>query len=472
MTDLRCGDWILGQVLGEGLQGKVYRATHCRTGETCAIKFVFKDGMNDKDIKHLKNEIKALSMLKSKTRHVVEILEFEESARLGTKDAFAIRTQLCNGGELFTYLMYTGRFEEKLARTFFLQLLSCVEKMHENKFVHRDIKAENILLHEGILKLGDFGFARRYCDCDDLTLPSLKRMQTQCGTCRYHLRTRKNTQNIIIIIIIAGTPGYTAPEILATIRFNESYTGTACDIWSAGILLFIMLVGVPPMGNACSGDWWFDRISERRYDRFWASHEQTGHVISDSAKDLIIKMLSPDPNDRISLPQIFEHKFLNMPCLTMSDAAKMLRQKKVMCDRAVETERLEEEAKSRDFDPFASKPVYRCTTSNVDVDRPPDLKIRNLTCVPLRTRTTWTELERTLFSGFISQKMDAFTRVYECKRFKMRVSLRHDKGSDVLQLQRLSGDLLEFSRVFCQVSTEFGHRIAMVPRSKPIKIKL
>ena len=54
MTELKCGDWILGQVLGEGLQGKVYRATHCRTGETSAIKFVFKDGMNDKDIKHLK----------------------------------------------------------------------------------------------------------------------------------------------------------------------------------------------------------------------------------------------------------------------------------------------------------------------------------------------------------------------------------------------------------------------------------
>ncbi len=202
MTDLRCGDWILGQVLGEGLQGKVYRATHCRTGETCAIKFVFKDGMSDKDMKHLKNEIKAMTMLKSKTRHVVEILEFEENARLGTKDAFAIRTQLCNGGELFTYLMYTGRFEEKIARTFFLQLLSCVEKMHENKFVHRDIKAENILLHDGILKLGDFGFARAFCDDH----ASLKKMQTQCGTYdRCHRNPSTHTHSNIVQQVLQDT---------------------------------------------------------------------------------------------------------------------------------------------------------------------------------------------------------------------------------------------------------------------------
>ena len=221
-------------------------------------------------------------------------------------------------------------------------------------------------------------------------------------------------------------------------------------------------------GNAVAGDWWFDRIEEKRHDRFWKSHEQSGHVISDSAKDLIMKMLSPDPNSRLSLSQIKAHPFLNMVTYTMPDAARILMQKKDMCDRALGAERLAEEAKTQQFDPFASKPVYRC--GSLVKSRPPDLEIRNLTCVELKASTTWVDLEKTLFSGFLSTKVDDFTRVYESKQFKMRVSLRHDKGNDVLQLHRLSGDLLEFNRVFCQASNEFGNRrLAMVvPRSKPI----
>jgi len=466
MTEpIRCGDWILSDVLGEGLQGKVFLATHKDTCETSAIKFVFKDGMNEKDLKHLKNEIKAMQELKSLTPHVVQILQFEENARLGSKSAFAIRTELCNGGELFNYLMYSGRFEEKLARTYFLQLLEAVACMHAKKFVHRDIKAENILIHDGVLKLADFGFARRYQRDDDDDDDDDVKMTTQCGT-----------------------PGYTAPEIMNCIRLDDSYTSAACDIFSSGVLLFIMLVGVPPMTNATRGDWWFDRLRERRYDRFWASHEQNGHVISDQAKDLIIRMLAPNPRDRPTVSQIKEHPFLKGAVrYTASQACAILREKKQICDRAVEEERLEEEAKSQ-FDPFASRPVYRVAASSsrtrsmcsdddvVDDDKmlPPDLNLRNATCVDISSSDTlsWKDIEKS-FSGFTKmEKLDTFTRVYEFKDFKVRVSLRRDKSQEVLQLHRLCGNLLEFNRVFCQVSAKLGgtagKRYAMIPRSLPL----
>ena len=172
-TDLRCGDWILGQVLGEGLQGKVSRYALQDGRDVCdqvRVQGRYErqghEAFEERDQSHDDAEIEDTSCRgDSRVRGECSI---------GTKDAFAIRTQLCNGGELFTYLMYTGRFEEDRANLLSAASLLCGEDA-ENEFVHRDIKAENILLHDGILKLGDFGFARAFCDDH----ASLKKMQTQ-----------------------------------------------------------------------------------------------------------------------------------------------------------------------------------------------------------------------------------------------------------------------------------------------------
>lgn len=281
------------------------------------------------------------------------------------EDGVCLAMEYCEGGELLDYLIYSGRFDERLARTYFRQLVSALRFLHETcGFAHRDVKPENVLLKRGALKLADYGFATK-CVYDDES-KTVKLLRTTCGT-----------------------RGYMAPELLGF----QPYEGEPVDVWSAGVLLFAMLVGAPPMAIAQAKDWWFDQLVSKAYDRFWQAHEQTGVVLSPAAKDLIVRMLHPDPTQRLGLKQIANHPWVkNGSVLTSDDAIRLLSERKQTALKRKRLQKDAEEARRRakdrdaEFDPFAVSTVYRGrpSSSSPDAKRTPPEEHASSLPVPMR----------------------------------------------------------------------------------------
>jgi len=181
--------------------------------------------------------------------------------------------ELADGGDLFDAVVSRKFYNEKDAKVILAELASAVGYLHNRGIAHRDLKPENILLTKtGHLKLSDFGLSRMI-DSDQM-------MKTLCGT-----------------------PQYLAPEIiLESEGITEKGYSKAVDIWSMGVVLYIILAGFPPFGEDS-----FDDIKQGKYsfkDKRWGE-------VSAQAKDLISKMLTVDPTKRFTVDQIFSHPWMN-----------------------------------------------------------------------------------------------------------------------------------------------------------------
>jgi len=182
--------------------------------------------------------------------------------------------ELVTGGELFDEIVSRGSFNESDAAKVMGTLCDALKYLHAKEIVHRDLKPENILLEskapDAPIKVADFGLARMISQKD--------MMKTACGT-----------------------PGYVAPEVLQ----NKGYSSGAVDIWSAGVILYILLCGFPPFYEE-ELPALFDQILKGRYDfpsPWWDN-------ISESAKDLVRKMLTVDPKKRYSAADVLAHKWI------------------------------------------------------------------------------------------------------------------------------------------------------------------
>mmetsp|Transcript_9765 Transcript_9765/g.17630 ORF Transcript_9765/g.17630 Transcript_9765/m.17630 type:complete len:256 (+) Transcript_9765:671-1438(+) len=199
----------------------------------------------------------------------------------------------CSSGELFGYVERNGRFEEPVAKLWFSQLLNALYHLQKHGVCHRDISLENVLVDENTKALViDLGMCIRIpynspngcnttCDASNGTLRKLVHPQGQCGK-----------------------PNYITPEIL---RNAEPFDGFAVDIWAAGIVLFIMLVGLPPFEWASRDDPRFRLISRGGLRQLV---EQWQRPISLDAIDLLQNMLREDPRERFSLFQILQHPWV------------------------------------------------------------------------------------------------------------------------------------------------------------------
>lgn len=180
----------------------------------------------------------------------------------------ALVLEYAEGGELFDYIAMCGRFPEKIARAYFQMLIEGLQYCHSRQICHRDIKPENLLIDgEFRLKLADFGFA---------TLLTEAPLTLRCGT-----------------------EGYMAPEVRA-----RSYDGRTADLFSSGIILFLMYAGNPPFGRAINGDAYWGALMQGRLNIFWGSHQKTkpqGFAFSNTFMDLINRMLAPHPQDRLTI---------------------------------------------------------------------------------------------------------------------------------------------------------------------------
>jgi len=253
--------------IGSGAFSKVYRVIQLDSGQERAMKVIKIDSLNyqDGDQSFLK-EIDILSELDHP--NIIKIYEY-----FMDDINFYIIMEIAKGGELYDKIFYHQKFNEDSARTIIKQLLSAVFYFHSKGIVHRDLKPENILLDtndDGDLdiKLIDFGTANYWNSKDNLTL------------------------NI-------GTPYYIAPEILI-----KRYTNK-CDIWSCGVILYVILTGVPPFTGKDEQEILKKVATEKiKFDgEEWKD-------LSDEVKDLLKKMLDRNPDTRISAENALQHPWI------------------------------------------------------------------------------------------------------------------------------------------------------------------
>lgn len=235
-----------------------------------AIKIIEKDGLTEEDKIGLEQEISIL--LEISHPNIINLYEhFDE------EDKIYMVTELIMGDELFNRIVKKNRYSELEARDVVKTLLSTMNYLHGKGIVHRDLKPENILLKNAEndleFKIADFGFAKHSAADSDVNFS----LETQCGT-----------------------PAYMAPEIL----MNRKY-GPPADVWSIGVIVYILLGGYPPFYHAKQNEL-FKLIKKGKFQfhaKYW-SH------ISHDAKELIRQMLTVDPTARLTCEQLLHHDWM------------------------------------------------------------------------------------------------------------------------------------------------------------------
>lgn len=259
--------------LGSGAYSTVYRCTSLEVAgrEECAVKVIRLGKMAKDELEALKVEVEILREINHP--NVIKLYDYFEDDLNATPEPMAyIVTDILEGGELFDRIVERTYYSEFEARKVIQILLDVMMHLHDKNIAHRDLKPENLLLKsmkdDHSLKVADFGFAARTRG---------RSLSTQCGT-----------------------PNYVAPEIIR----SEKY-GCEVDMWSVGVLTFVLLGGYPPFHHDVQSEL-FKRIknADYKYD------EQYWNVVSEDAKDFISKLLVTNPSKRLMARQAMIHPWL------------------------------------------------------------------------------------------------------------------------------------------------------------------
>jgi serine/threonine protein kinase len=215
----------------------------------------------------------------------------KKSKNINSKTCRYIVMEYAKKGELFYYIKLNQGLFHKIAKIYFRQLILAVEYLHKENICHRDIKVDNILLDENFnLKLADFEF------------------------CSY---IKDDKGDLLLLTDKLGSLSYMAPEFFnhrihpILNGFKIFHTGDKVDIFSCGVVLFIMLTGFFPFSTAEKTDLYFSYFFENKPEMFWDKKRIKKACIPQCAKELINRMFEPDPDKRITIEEIKKHEFFS-----------------------------------------------------------------------------------------------------------------------------------------------------------------
>ncbi|CAM2109369.1 unnamed protein product [Caretta caretta] len=281
------------EVLGEGAHARVQSCINLITNKEYAVKII------EKSLGHIRSRVfREVEMLYQCQGHrnVLELIEFFEE-----EDRFYLVFEKMRGGSILTHIHRRRHFNELEASVVVQDIASALNFLHNKGIAHRDLKPENILCESpdqvSPVKICDFDLGsgiKLNGDCSPISTPELL---TPCGSAEYM-----------------------APEVVEAFNEEASIYDKRCDLWSLGVILYIMLSGYPPFVGHCGTDCGWDRgeachacqnmlfesIQEGKYefpDKDWAH-------ISFGAKDLISKLLVRDAKNRLSAAQVLEHPWV------------------------------------------------------------------------------------------------------------------------------------------------------------------
>ncbi|KAF1994584.1 serine/threonine protein kinase-like protein Kin1 [Amniculicola lignicola CBS 123094] len=272
ITGPHTGQWLLQKTIGAGSMGKVKLAKNAATGEQVAVKIVPR---HSTDQHHSQAD-------RERADHSKEVRTAREAAIVsllshpyicGMRDV--VRTnyhwymlfEYVNGGQMLDYIISHGRLKEKQARKFARQIASALDYCHRNSIVHRDLKIENILISKtGDIKIIDFGLSNLFSPRNQL--------KTFCGSLYF-----------------------AAPELLQA----KQYTGPEVDVWSFGIVLYVLVCGKVPFD---------DQSMPQLHAKIKKGHVDYPPWLSAECRNLIHRMLQTDPTQRLTLAEIMNHPWL------------------------------------------------------------------------------------------------------------------------------------------------------------------
>ncbi|XP_055995269.1 MAP/microtubule affinity-regulating kinase 3-like isoform X22 [Ostrea edulis] len=256
------GKYRLIKTIGKGNFAKVKLAKHVPTGREVAIKIIDKTQLNPSSLNKLFREVRIMKNLDHP--NIVKLFEVIE-----TEKTLYLVMEYASGGEVFDYLVAHGRMKEKEARAKFRQIVSAVQYCHQKHIVHRDLKAENLLLDGDMnIKIADFGFSNEF-------VPGNK-LDTFCGS-----------------------PPYAAPELFQ----GKKYDGPEVDVWSLGVILYTLVSGSLPFDG--------QNLKELR-ERVLRGKYRIPFYMSTDCENLLKKFLVLNPTKRVCLENIMKDRWINM----------------------------------------------------------------------------------------------------------------------------------------------------------------
>ncbi|XP_076277779.1 serine/threonine-protein kinase SIK3 isoform X1 [Lasioglossum baleicum] len=257
---IRVGYYDLEKTIGKGNFAVVKMATHVVTKSKVAIKIIDKTKLNEENLAKIFREVHIMKRLRHP--HIIRLYQVMETEKM-----IYLVTEYAPGGEIFDHLVRNGRMPEPEARRIFRQIVLAVRYLHQQRVVHRDLKAENLLLDaDNNIKLADFGFSNEYT-------PGVP-LSTWCGS-----------------------PPYAAPEIFE----GKQYDGPRADVWSLGVVLYVLVCGALPFDGPTMQLLRSVVISGKFRIPFFMSAE---------CEKLIRHMLVVEPERRLSISQILAHSWM------------------------------------------------------------------------------------------------------------------------------------------------------------------
>jgi len=328
----------LVQTLGKGGFAWVKKAKWIKSGNFVALKFVqkapykkYRGKERDKYRANYENQKKEFEteincLLRIRSKYVIRLLAYNAECMYPRSDptkpgidTFMVALELAPVGELFDILFYPGRgLAEKLARTYMLQIFKGLKAIHDSGIIHRDMKAQNILLaNDYTIRITDFGSA--YILDDD--------------------------QTDVVVTHAFGTIGYRAPEVEKGMkpryRDLELTYSKSMDIFATGHMMFILLTATPPFsvayykkqkkkkrrrrddGKKTSCDW-YRPIQEGNMDAFWRMHGDNQFVRREMIRELISACLQHDQNARWTVEQCLQSRWLQKPVYSRHELPMVL----------------------------------------------------------------------------------------------------------------------------------------------------